>query len=280
MNFQEILTYSKIYIDSRFRSNPTASSHTDFTIQLPVELSLPDNTICYIDDVVIPNTFYTVEESVNNKLYYTFILSGSKLDYVLVLREGNYTGASLATHLQNEFDAQLGSSNITVTYNTSKGNITIRPSGIHIFRLYTDAELKTDAITWTGLPLNKNDLQSANNIFRHDGTSVETFYSTPYISNFLDLMNHHTLFIHMPNLTNFKKLSMTGADSIVKKVPVNATFGFVIFDNILNEHDYIDVSKMKISQLRVIIKDALNRVVNTHGSPISLSLKFVHKGDI
>ena len=29
---------------------------------------LPDNTVCYIDDISIPHTWYTIEENLNNTL--------------------------------------------------------------------------------------------------------------------------------------------------------------------------------------------------------------------
>jgi hypothetical protein len=62
------LPIKKIYCDTTFRRFDNKST-SDFKIDLPQTLKLPDNCVCYIDDVDIPGTFYTVEENVNDKLY-------------------------------------------------------------------------------------------------------------------------------------------------------------------------------------------------------------------
>ena len=60
----------KVYVDSRFRSADSASN-SDFKYELKEALDLPDNTVCYIDDVTIPHTWRTID-SHNNKLYMIF----------------------------------------------------------------------------------------------------------------------------------------------------------------------------------------------------------------
>ena len=57
----------KVYIDSRYKTNDSVSN-SDFKFELKEALDLPDNTVCYIDDICIPHTWYSIGYY-NNKLY-------------------------------------------------------------------------------------------------------------------------------------------------------------------------------------------------------------------
>ena len=60
----------KAYVDSRFRTRDS-NSDSDFKFELKEALDLPDNTVCYIDDISIPHTWRTIETH-NNKFYIIF----------------------------------------------------------------------------------------------------------------------------------------------------------------------------------------------------------------
>ena len=78
----------KAYVDSRFRTRDS-NSDSDFKFELKEALGLPDNTVCYIDDISIPHTWRTIE-SHNNKFYKIFktmYLSGGVTD---ITEEYNY----------------------------------------------------------------------------------------------------------------------------------------------------------------------------------------------
>ena len=55
-----------IYIDSRHKTRDSASN-SDFIFQLTETISTPPNCVCYIDDIIIPHTWYGIEYY-NNKL--------------------------------------------------------------------------------------------------------------------------------------------------------------------------------------------------------------------
>ena len=40
----------KVYVDSRYKSNDSVCN-SDFKFELKEALDLPDNTVCYIDDI-------------------------------------------------------------------------------------------------------------------------------------------------------------------------------------------------------------------------------------
>ena len=95
---------------SRFKTNDSVSN-SDFKFELKEAIDLPDNTVCYVDDISIPHTWRTIE-SHSNKFYIIFkimYLSGGGTSmteeynydpFVLTVPEGNYTGPQLATALQ------------------------------------------------------------------------------------------------------------------------------------------------------------------------------------
>ena len=57
----------KVYVDSRYKTSGSVSN-SDFKFEINEALDLPDNTYCYIDDICIPHTWYTIEDF-NNTLY-------------------------------------------------------------------------------------------------------------------------------------------------------------------------------------------------------------------
>ena len=57
----------KVYVDSRYKTSDSVSN-SDFKFEINEALDLPDNTYCYIDDICIPHTWYTVEDF-NNTLH-------------------------------------------------------------------------------------------------------------------------------------------------------------------------------------------------------------------
>ena len=125
----------KTYVDSRFRTRDS-NSDSDFKFELKEPLDLPDNTVCYVDDISIPHTWRTIE-SHNNKFYIIFkmeYLSGGGTDmkvehnyepYGLTLPEGNYTGANLASGVQELLNGFAVTFGFHVLNHTARGTITI-----------------------------------------------------------------------------------------------------------------------------------------------------------
>ena len=66
----------KVYIDSRFRTNDS-DSNSDFKFEFTEALELPDNAVCYVDDISIPHTWRTIE-SYNIKFSYNSKNDGCK----------------------------------------------------------------------------------------------------------------------------------------------------------------------------------------------------------
>ena len=192
----------KVYIDSRYKTSDSISN-SDFKFELKEQIDIPDNTVCYIDDISIPHSWYTVEEY-NNKLYVDHTNSDFTLtSAVLTIPEGNYTATNLASTLQSVLRATFPNENYTCVYNTARGTITI--TAIMSFRFFTDDQVVqlTNSIGvqfpgWVDhndLPttVDINNLMSMNEILRNsESKSPEETFET----GFIDLLNVHNIYIH------------------------------------------------------------------------------------
>ena len=130
----------KVYIDSRYKNNDS-ESNSDFNFELEESLDLPDNTVCYVDDICTPHTWRTVE-SHNNRFYIilrTEVINEDTtrtynwLPYVLTLPVGNYNGFNLASGIQDSLNANEINFTFEVVCNNATGTIKIEEisEGIH-----------------------------------------------------------------------------------------------------------------------------------------------------
>jgi hypothetical protein len=55
----------KVYIDSRFKT-PDSKSNSEFKYELAQSIQLPDNCCCFVDDVIIPVSWYNIDENSKN----------------------------------------------------------------------------------------------------------------------------------------------------------------------------------------------------------------------
>ena len=124
--------FKKVYVASRFRTNDS-DSNGDFKFGLIETLELPDNAVCYVDDISIPHTWRTIE-AYNNSCYIilktTVVNSDSTetynwLPYVLTIAESNYDGYLLASGIQYLLNSIEINFTFEVKYNTATGTIKV-----------------------------------------------------------------------------------------------------------------------------------------------------------
>lgn len=268
----------KIYVDSRYKTSDSVSN-SDFKFELKEQIDVPDNTVCYIDDISIPHSWYTVE-NYNNKLYIENTNSDFTLTAaVLTIPEGNYTATNLASTLQSVLRATFPNENYTCVYNTARGTITI--TSIMSFRIYTDEQVVqlTNSIGvqfpgWVDqnnqpITVDINNLMSMNEILRNsENKPAEETFET----GFIDLLNVHNIYIHCPNIGHYSCIGVRGENSIVKKVPVSSSFGYLILDSVVAPHDKIDVSRQTLKTMHFTLKNVHGNTINLHGAHCSLSL--------
>ena len=101
-----MLPYSKIYIDTKYRTADSVSS-SDFKIELPETLTLPPNTKAYLTDSTMVNTITTIIKDYNDKIYGCKSFINIPADpyqkhfsfWRFTIQEGNYTAQSLGEYL-------------------------------------------------------------------------------------------------------------------------------------------------------------------------------------
>ena len=288
----------KVYIDSRFRTNDSVSN-SDFKFELIEALVLGDNTVCYVDDISIPHTWRTIE-TYNNKFYIilrTTVVNADTtetynwLPYVITIPEGNYDGYRLASALQELLNSIEINFIFEVKYNTATGSIkieeTTQKGSRNAFTVPSDYNIKDwfynhPEYSWKNIDNvfvypDNNNLQSINGVLRNTEIIpliLSSMYDT-YESGFIDLLNIHNIYIHCPNLGHFNSIGVRGENTIIKKVPVSSSFGYLIIDTVVSPHDKMDVSRQTVKKIHITLKDVSGNVINLHGANCSLSLIFV-----
>ena len=100
---------NRIYVDSRHRMVDSEST-SDFRIELPETMQMDDNMHVIVTDVVIPITWLTVEEDINDKLYVRLIEATSEnityTDYILKIPSRNYNRQELAEAISDVCEAR------------------------------------------------------------------------------------------------------------------------------------------------------------------------------
>ena len=56
------------------------------------------------------------------------------------------------------------------------------------------------------------------------------------------------------NLGHYNSIGVRGENTIVKKVPVSSSFGYLIMDSVVAPHDKIDVSRQLIKTLNLLLQ--------------------------
>jgi hypothetical protein len=261
-----MLPVKKIYIDSRFKSSDSVSD-SNFKIDLPQNLLMPRGTGFYIDDICIPVSWYTIDEGRNNKLYFKV---GSAMNIVHI-PPGDYSLVNLNNAITTAMNSQGGYSFIADP-NVSANKIGIKNNVPSSFEILTDEQLKSMGYS---VP------QSINNVLRNFTPSLNDS-NTNYTwgSGYVDLVPIRNLYIVSSGLGSFNTMSVSGERSIVKKVPVNAGYGEMIFDQSLVGIDYLDCSHQALSRLSFQLKDVFGNIVDLHGQHISFSIVFSRISEI
>jgi len=126
----ETLLVRKIFVDSRFKA-AKSNSHSDFEYEIPQSVSLPDNTICYLENIVIPNSWKKMDTN-NQLLYVRYTTNGGPQnlpmasDRIISLTPKNYNTSSLRAESLTNFsfmgtDYTIGYGQVLLRYKIDTG---------------------------------------------------------------------------------------------------------------------------------------------------------------
>ena len=265
------LDIKKVYVDTRFKLKDSLSN-SDFWVELPRSLNVPDDCVCYTDDIVIPISWSTVD-SRNNKFYLDIRITDTFHRYrVATLPSQNYPGDTLAGALQTALDAAVAEDllNFEVSHDLNDNLINIRLvdlSGITVSFVFNDDLIA--GVKW-GAQLFKNRIQSLSGVLRIEKTFVLTD-AQPYTA-YIDLHTTRKLYLTTSSLASYNIISNFGNDVIVKKIPVKANYGQMLFDGAEAGFDYLDVSRRALQRFDFKLEDSFGNVLDLRGNHWSFSL--------
>jgi len=100
----------KVYIDSRFKTKDS-KSNSEFKYELVESIQLPDKSVCFVDDVILPHSWYNIDET-NRYLYIRRFqdLTNTKTDRIVPIEVSNHTPDSLTDAVQDALNTAFGAS--------------------------------------------------------------------------------------------------------------------------------------------------------------------------
>jgi hypothetical protein len=268
----------KIYIDTRFKTDDSKSD-SDFFVELPRTFNVPEKCVCYLDDFVIPVSWATVDER-NNKLYMDLNAFGDPNPTLITIPSRNYSGGTFAAALEQAMNEAVPVSlyelKFSVSYDQPDNQITIKQLTYFEVkpRIISNADLRVG--TYWFNPIARDDIKSMNGILRIGKYSYIIQEAFPWHS-YIDLFTTRNLYLTSSALASYSNISNFGTDVIVKKIPINASYGQMMFYNATTGYDYLDVSKRSLTRIDFRLQDSYGHVVNLRGNHFSFSMVFAER---
>ena len=86
--------------------------------------------------------------------------------------------------------------------------------------------------------------RSINTILKN--FTLKPFDNSDDVTGYIDMYPLRNIYITASGLGNFNTMSVAGDRNIVKKIPVNAAHGEVVFDQTVTGMDYLDCSRQTV----------------------------------
>ena len=191
-----MLDIEKVYVDTRYKSDDSRSD-SDFTIELPRTLNIPENTVCYLTDVVIPVSWSTIDAR-NNKLYiFIDVNPTTKFYKTITIPSRNYSGPDFCEALGLAINAamELGLV-IAVSYNKNDNMITINQTNHYEISVDLVSSADLQAGRFWSTSLTKESIHSMNGILRIGKKTYRLRDAYPWIA-YLDLHTTRNIYIYI-----------------------------------------------------------------------------------
>ena len=278
------LPVRRIHISSDFKV--PGGTHSDFLIRLSQSVSLPDDTVAFVDNITVENTFYTIQSG-NDLLYVAEKLSSAVvLCRTIQLAHGNYNGVSYATELTNKLNightGLLGTNPYSAVYSQQEGVLTVTTNSGYNFTLMNDLQIAAHDGSG-GLLVDKGNPRSGNRVIRNtvgDGNAnsnpINYNFALTLKTGFLALLGVKQIFVHS-NLSDHAVMGCRGLSDIICCIPVSASFSQTIHHNMTSQADAINVSKRSFDTLSFQLRDAFGNILESNEGSFSCSLIFMQK---
>ena len=266
-----MLPVKKIFVDTRQRSSDSVS-HTDFHIDLPTTLLMPEDTGFYIEDICIPVSWWTIEEYKND----IFSWQDDGVNNSSSIPPGNYTTDELGAALVKAMNTNATNTIKFVSeYVRPQDAIRIAWANAYIgsnqtksFKNQTDNDLSL-------LGGRERDIaQSINSLIRNFTENQTYVKSYPFVSGYVGMNPTRNAYFCSSGLGHFQTLSLTGDRNIIKKIPLDGVTGDIVYDQWGSGGDYLDCSNQTLSRIFFLLRDVFGRTLDTHGVHWSFTLVF------
>ena len=279
------LTYSKVFIDSQERL-PQSNSSSDFIIELNEVLETFPNTVMYVMDEVIPQSYFTTPEGFYQYFYLILYKTSTgeierfcKIDVKNQVFFASQLIANIITQL-NALNSDIQADLFTSSYDSDQRNAVITITlNTFSFKIPTDEELQ--GMLWHNTTPSDpsyiiDDPMSINKLIGN--YEIKQMTNSTWTSGLFNLNPFNSVYIICSELSDYHYSAPSSySNAIVKKINMMFNVGGVTVNSsapLLN--DYIDVSNRSFKRLRFRITDARGKTINFHGQPISFSLLFVN----
>jgi hypothetical protein len=264
-----MLDIKKVYVDTRFKTDDS-NSDSDFYIELPRAMNVPEKCVCYIDDIVLPVSWTMIDER-NSQLYLSAYIDGVVSTFTLTLASGNYNGATFSAALEALMNTVLNplDTPVSVTYDLINNKMTVIVNDNRAI-VIDAANVVIETGESFGIPsITTNGLNGVLMLKRF----VEITPSTPFVTN-LDLHTTRNLYLSSSSLGSYNTISNFGNDMIIKKIPVRYNYNEMLFDSAEAGYDYLDVSKRLLRRIDFRLQDSFGKIINLNNNHWSFSLIF------
>ena len=270
------LAYNKVYVNSEFRLNGSVSS-SDFYIELDEVLETSPNTVMYVIEENIPQSYYTTQEGFFQYFYLILYNNDDSVNRYTRLDLGDnvYFASALAgtiTTKLNQATNDIQSDLFGFLYDSDSRTMRLfLNNASYKFKILTDKELKTTSL-WQGN--NVSDPLSINKLI---GNWTIFSPAVDWTSSMFNLIPFSSVYIISPTLSDYHYSAPNGySNSIIKKLSVTSNVGGVITSPAPLLNDYIDVSNRSFKRLHFKITDSSGRTLDLHQQPVEFSLLFVN----
>ena len=120
-----MLNIKKVYVDTRYKTSDS-NSDTDFFVELPLAVNLPDKCFCYVDGIVLPVSWTMIDDR-NNQLYIAYRIGDVVSEETVTIPSGNYNGITFSNALEVAMNTILTpfSTPVEITYDNINKKISV-----------------------------------------------------------------------------------------------------------------------------------------------------------
>ena len=264
----------RIYITSRKRTRDSVSP-SDFHFALDRPIELPEGARGYIDSFVCSNTWETIIENVNSRVYCQW--SGD-VPRILTLDAGPISSTTdLATKLTAGL-AALAPTQATVTVTASDNRIIFSCPSLtsgQTFTVYGHTTLLTGTAPYAATAEGFRDACDVVGAMTRDivcSFSVPLGAAVDATSQFVSFAPYRTLYIHS-HIGTPQSYGPNGETTVIASIVVGNT---VPGDLVSHHHQGLLASPIDLppvlGDMHFTLRDYQGRVIDTDGHPISFTL--------